>query len=250
MLEIDPEDRTRNSVKNSEVGVFFDIDGTVLHLKEPISATYSRILQKHGFFVSEENVGSYMSKLWKEQNKKYLKTAKNHKTSVDEEIQFWISFASDVITPFVSLDVRNSIATEIYEHYKKGNSRFVDKQFLSTVSNLKKHGALIGAITNNDIRTHNVIEELNLSNVFSYIFTAGELGIKKPSVDIFKRAQETTPLPASQLWYVGDSIELDCEPAIRAGWKAILVNRDNKVITNSQIKSASGISEVTAIIYG
>lgn len=244
------EDRTINPVKNSEVGVFFDVDGTVLHLKEPISSTYNRILQKHGFFVSEESIGSFMSKLWKEQNQKYLKTAKNHKTSVDEEIQFWISFASDVISPFVSSDVRNYIATEIYEHFKKGSSRFVDKQFLSAASSLKRQGAWIGAITNNDMRTHTVIEELNLSKVFSYVFTAGELGIKKPSIDIFKRAQETTPLPASQLWYVGDSIELDCEPAIKAGWNAILVNRDNKVITNSKIKSVNGINEVTAIIYG
>lgn len=232
------------------LGVFFDIDGTVLHLSEPVSASYTRILQRHGYYVSEESLGSLMSKLWKEQNQKYLKASQNYKTTVDEEVEFWISFARDVIAPFTSEDGRTEIAKEIYEHFKKGESRVVDNSFLSAANKITKRSTFIGAITNNDIRTHNVINELNLKKLFKYIFTAGELGFKKPSEEIFKCVQERTPLPASQLWYVGDSMVIDCEPAIKAGWNAILVNRDKKDFFHEKIKTVQSLDEVNSIIYG
>ena len=47
-------------------------------------------------------------------------------------------------------------------------------------------------------------------------------------IKIFNHAQEITGLGAQELLYVGDSFECDVKPALKAGWKAVLLSRDKK----------------------
>jgi HAD superfamily hydrolase (TIGR01549 family) len=51
------------------------------------------------------------------------------------------------------------------------------------------------------------------------------LGCKKPSPGIFHQALEQAGAPAEKCWMVGDSYELDVEPALAAGMRTIWVLR-------------------------
>ena len=52
------------------------------------------------------------------------------------------------------------------------------------------------------------------------------VGAAKPDIKIFTHAQKIMGFDAQKLLYVGDSFEYDVKPALKAGWKAILLCRD------------------------
>jgi FMN phosphatase YigB (HAD superfamily) len=51
------------------------------------------------------------------------------------------------------------------------------------------------------------------------------LGFKKPSPELFRRALELSGAPPERCWMVGDSYELDIEPAKASGMHTIWVVR-------------------------
>ncbi len=74
-----------------------------------------------------------------------------------------------------------------------------------------------------------------------------KVGVAKPDIKIFIYAQEKMGLDAQELLYVGDSFEHDVEPALKAGWKAVLLCRD-KNIKNSSVPIISDLSELESTL--
>lgn len=175
--------------------IFFDLDGTLLFLKEPVSVTYKR-------FGAEDLI-----KFW--DNRAYLRVDHNYETNPEIESNYWI----EVATKACGGDREKAL--KIYDYYGSGESRIPNLELLK-----KYEGEFLGVFTNNDKRSHRVLKELGLTKYFKWIITAGELGIKKPSVEVFKRLRNLTGY--SDLTYIGNSLELDVEPAKKAGWKAFL----------------------------
>ncbi len=66
----------------------------------------------------------------------------------------------------------------------------------------------------------NCPEVCRLLDFFALSF---RMGVKKPSVEIFQRAVAAAGATASECWMVGDSYELDIEPARKAGLRTLWV---------------------------
>jgi len=64
-----------------------------------------------------------------------------------------------------------------------------------------------------------------MAGLVDYFVMSYHLGCKKPSPDLFRQAVERTGEPAERCWMVGDSYELDIEPALASGMHAIWVLR-------------------------
>jgi HAD superfamily hydrolase (TIGR01509 family) len=64
-----------------------------------------------------------------------------------------------------------------------------------------------------------------MAELVDYSVLSYRLGCKKPSPDLFKQALAVTGAPAGSCWMVGDSYELDIEPALAVGMHAIWVLR-------------------------
>ena len=62
-------------------------------------------------------------------------------------------------------------------------------------------------------------------STFSRILTSEELQCAKPAVEFFTRATELLGVKASDILFIGDSIKLDMEPALKAGLHAVLIDR-------------------------
>ena len=65
------------------------------------------------------------------------------------------------------------------------------------------------------------------AGIFSEIITSEESGCAKPDVLFYKTAIERLGVLPENILYVGDSVKLDMEPAIRVGMKTCLVDRNN-----------------------
>lgn len=85
----------------------------------------------------------------------------------------------------------------------------------------------LGIIANTTVWTSLSLDELGISSrFFAYKFYSHEQGIAKPDVEVFHRVSKQMNLPASQLLFVGDSVTYDIEPALKAGWSALLIIRN------------------------
>lgn len=94
---------------------------------------------------------------------------------------------------------------------------FEDTQYLKSIDQP------LGIISNWDRSLVSKLEIIGLS--FNPIVGSEELGFKKPHPDIFKAALSHLGESYDQIYYVGDSIQLDMIPARKAGLIPILIDR-------------------------
>ena len=57
------------------------------------------------------------------------------------------------------------------------------------------------------------------------IIVAGDVGVSKPDVEIFRLMEESLGIQSSDMWMIGDSYKHDIKGALDAGWHALWLNR-------------------------
>lgn len=57
------------------------------------------------------------------------------------------------------------------------------------------------------------------------IFVSADVGAQKPDGKIFDHAKSVMHLEDVEMWFIGDSWELDVKGAVNAGWNAVWMNR-------------------------
>jgi FMN phosphatase YigB (HAD superfamily) len=62
-----------------------------------------------------------------------------------------------------------------------------------------------------------------MAELFDYAFLSYKVGEKKPSLDLYRKAVQAAGRPASECWMVGDTYELDMEPARKVGMKTLWI---------------------------
>ena len=72
-------------------------------------------------------------------------------------------------------------------------------------------------------------EKINkiFSGTFSHIITSEEIGCAKPADEFYAKAIAIINEKPENILYVGDSIKLDMEPALKSGMKTYLIDRIN-----------------------
>lgn len=93
---------------------------------------------------------------------------------------------------------------------------------------LEDNGIRCGVISNIGWSGKALSDRLNRlfpDNKFEFIIASSEYGIRKPDRLIFDIALRKAGLPASEVWYCGDSIKNDVHGAISAGMNPVLYER-------------------------
>lgn len=105
-------------------------------------------------------------------------------------------------TPYETLlTIGEEIYTNMYTNSKcwkviDGVEGFLTKQ--------KENEKRLGIVDNWNKNLFKILEDLNLSKYFEFIISGGELGIRKPSRDIFIHALNILNLPAEKVLFIGD----------------------------------------------
>jgi HAD superfamily hydrolase (TIGR01662 family) len=88
---------------------------------------------------------------------------------------------------------------------------------------LKNEGYLVGIAGNQTTRAGALLRSLNLPADF--IATSDDWHAEKPKPEFFKSLIAECALPPAQIVYVGDRLDNDIEPALRAGLVAAFIRR-------------------------
>ena len=99
----------------------------------------------------------------------------------------------------------------------------------------KLHAYHVGIITNGAHDEHtdsqlSKVRHLGLNERIQSLTISGEIGIRKPKIEIFKVACERADVLPKAAVYVGDSVQNDIVGANRAGMTSIFINRKSDVL--------------------
>ena len=188
--------------------IFFDVANTLLY-KPELFIKINQVLIKHGYQVEIK----YLKKVHKLLSETITfpdKTSKDFYHQFNAELLYVIG-----ILPTNKLLEDIFLACTYMEWHP-----FADTDFLNQIS------IPIGVISNWDTSLESKLKSYFNCDFFA-IYGSQKEGLKKPSLDFYKKAIEKLECSPNEILYVGDSIKLDTEPARKLGIEAILVDREN-----------------------
>jgi putative hydrolase of the HAD superfamily len=202
--------------------VFFDLDHTLWDFEKNSALTFEKIfnelkinLNLNEFLEAYEGINHYYWKLYREN--KIFQEELRHKR---------------LIKTFQAIDFGfdpNSIGL-ISDQYIFHLSTF-SNLFEGTISLLEglKSKYQLHVITNGfEVVQHHKIKNSGLSPYFENVYTAEEVGYKKPHPIIFEHALNHTQAVAQNSLMIGDSLEADILGALNVGMQAIHFNSHNE----------------------
>lgn len=93
---------------------------------------------------------------------------------------------------------------------------------------LKKDSMGIGLISNWDASARTVLANSDLIQYFDHIVISSEIGVEKPTKEIFLRAMQIAGTSPEECLYVGDNYYDDVVGSSRVGMDSVLINRFGK----------------------
>jgi FMN phosphatase YigB (HAD superfamily) len=188
--------------------LLFDAVNTLIY-KPSFYKAFLNVLDRYGHKIDEYKF-QYIHKLLSETHDFPDRTTKEFYIKFNSELLY----ALGIIPNYNLLD--DLFKTCSYLPWEK----FEDTKFLETIKHNK-------AIISNFHRDLTKIIDSLFGSLFSKIITSEEESERKPNPKFFERAINILNVKPDEVFYIGDSIKLDIEPAIELGIKAVLIDRGN-----------------------
>lgn len=188
--------------------ILFDAANTLIH-KPLLWERFQLVLRKFEYPVSDISLRQ-QHKLVSESIKFPDQTSK----------EFYRNFNSELL---VSLGIAPSekLLDEIFSSctYLPWE-KFDDTKILNSL-NLP-----LGVLSNFNKTLNNTLEK-EFGSMFKHVFISENYGVAKPNIKFYEIALKEIGIDPTKVLYIGDSIQLDIEPAEKASINSLLIDRDN-----------------------
>jgi len=121
----------------------------------------------------------------------------------------------------------------LFDHFATAAGWSVYPDVVPALDRLRRHGIIVGLITNFDHRVSPLIDALDLTRFVDSITIPALAGAAKPETAIFEYALARHGLRASEAVQIGDSIRDDVEGARAAGLRGVLIDRKGRWATTT-----------------
>ncbi|MEM8549997.1 MAG: HAD-IA family hydrolase [Verrucomicrobiota bacterium] len=193
--------------------VSFDVFGTLLSVAAPIGETYAAALTvESGSEASADTVEERFREAFR------TVTAQPRGRLLDEAA--WQRIVETTFTGLCPPQSMEAVFQRLWHHYSCAEAFRVLPGVLAGLDKLKACRLPLAVISNNDSRTHGVLEGLGLRKYFDFVLLSAEIGEAKPEVGMFREAQERWGLEPEGLLHAGDLLSEDVAGAQAAGWLA------------------------------
>jgi putative hydrolase of the HAD superfamily len=110
---------------------------------------------------------------------------------------------------------------------------------------LKGNGLNLVLVTNSPPTSKKAFQDLDLSKYFDKTVFSCDIGVLKPSKEIFTHAISKFNVESSEALMVGDSLEKDVKGAINSGLEGLLIDRKGLVQYDNKISNLMEILDKT-----
>ena len=201
-------------MSNGIEAVTFDVGGTLIQPWPSVGHVYAEVAARHG-----------LTDLSVEMLNQRFKAAWRVCASFGHAREDWRGLVDEVFRSATREAVDPEMFDELYERFSEPGAWRVFDDVLPALEKLTSLGVRRAIISNWDERLRILLKRLQLNQYFETFTISCEVGLVKPSPRLFEIAAQSLGLVPSSILHVGDSIELDLEPARRAGFRALIVDR-------------------------
>ena len=204
--------------KEDLTDIFFDLDHTLWDFEKNSMLTFEKIFREKALSIDLKQFISYYNPI----NHAYWKKYRENRIS-QEELRY--NRLADTFNQIKFKTTNNQInlISEAYNTYLSSFSHL----FEGTITLLEKLKSKynLHIITNGFEQVqHFKIKNAGLESYFDFIFTAEQVGFKKPHPQIFIHALNQTKADPKKSLMIGDSLEADILGALAQGMHAIHFN--------------------------
>ncbi|KAJ2852032.1 hypothetical protein IWW36_000611 [Coemansia brasiliensis] len=208
--------------------VTFDLYDTLYTPCEPIEKTYSAPLHQHGVSVDYQKVRKGFSRAMRHMRVHYP----NYGFGLMRSREWWrlvinktwesLGVSSTLLNNSPKLlAARESLIDRF--NTSEGYKMFDDVPPI--LKYLRLRGVKLGVISNMDEAAERVLSHLGIRSYFDFVLKSVTVGIQKPDLRIFELALGAVGVPACDALHIGDSKEMDYDPAVKLGMSARIVCR-------------------------
>jgi len=208
--------------------VFFDAGHTLLYAHPDLGSIYTETTRPFGVEIAAERFAEILIPVFKEASRDYAATST---ASDEQDLEMWRVITRRV---YERLPVLSGIKFDTWFEalYGRFGSPSVWKFYddvAPVLGKLRARGIKVGVVSNWDSRLRRISEGVGLTALVDFLVISAEAGIRKPHPGIFKLALEQAGVRPEEALHVGDNPEEDGEGARRAGVRAVLIDRKQRV---------------------
>lgn len=205
--------------------IMFDAGGTLIGLKKPREEVFLEVLKQHGLSSTTDAVRKAYAKADRHFDKDFASLKGN------SEGAFWARYDAYILKSLGLKTDSEAFAKDVgkaFDEIMPGVSNWVPyPEAIPILDLLKRRDFRLGVISNATDLLTKVFDNLCMSKYFDFVVISDEVGVRKPSPEIFKIALKRANATASRSLYVGDMLEVDVVGAKKAGMNAVLVDRSD-----------------------
>lgn len=195
--------------------VCFDLDGTLIRFR-PVEQIVGGFLEERGFIVDPATVRSALSDLERPKIE-----------GIDPE-EYYVKLNHSILKRLGFEDY--DLAAELLRYWFEKKNYAVYPDVREGVSRIRELGCKIGIASNNlSWEVEKFLRENELYSMFDVIVSPDKVGAFKPNREFFMEASRMFEVDVRHMLHVGNDLEEDYLGAIRAGIKALLLDREGRL---------------------
>lgn len=202
--------------------LFFDAAFTLIKPTKPIGQLYAEVAQEFGHDPDGAKLTTHFEDAFRaaRKNRRQPTVA----TTDAESRVFWKAIVEDIFQRSGEAIPPSPYFDTLYDAFATAQFWRVYDDVFPAIDLAVSKGVRIGVITNFDERIFPLMKALDLIQNFEVIVASCEVGLEKPDVAMFRQAEEK--LPGVSYGIIGDQLEDDVHGGMKAGWKAVLLDRE------------------------
>lgn len=193
--------------------VFFDVEGTFLHISPSVGEVYARFWKEKGYEVSPSEIMQRFIPAFRDK----FKHDKVERWTQEICKKSWYQIFEKTFEPLKNAPCFEEVFQKSWEFFATKDCVILAQDFPEILSLLKKQGIKTAVISNWDARLRNILKQLGLGELFDEIFIGCEVGYLKPDLKLFQTALEVLKVDPHKALMIGDSLKNDIEPAKTIG---------------------------------
>lgn len=207
--------------------VFFDAGDTLLRPHPSFEELFASVCASSGYEVDPPDVVRVRERLAPHLIDIAEATGvENPSLSAEASLSFW-SFLYRRFLAELGIDDENLVA-ELFALFSSSASYQLFDDVKPAVDALTSGGYRLGLISNFETWLEDMLVDLELGDVFDPVVISGREGIEKPDPALYRIAVERAGIDPSRALHVGDSPQMDIEPALAVGLQAVLLDRSDR----------------------
>jgi len=191
--------------------LFFDVGGTLIHPYPSVGAVYASVADRHGICTPADELEQAFRQSWA--------ALKGPGLTVSSK-EWWRQVV------FRTLGQKNEPCfEELFNTFARPESWQLFPEAEDTLREARTRGLHVGLISNWDERLRPLLDVMGLTHYFDSITISCEVGVEKPSAEIFLAALQAANVYADEAVHIGDNESEDVHGAEGVGMRAVLLNR-------------------------